>query len=333
MIEKPKDPYDLKGWIDFLLSPECNENVLVVTGPIGCGKTTKIKNILQQHPDYEISYFFGSPSDLSQQFTSCTLSSKKIIRVIDPADGMKGKAKEKEPEPGKEKEPEKRMEIPSNILKFKCKYIIVADTLKNIPLWCAGKSVLHATVRTPSQGELYDYMKTVNPNFDNDSQYYHTFIIRNNTPEFITNYYEAYFYAIMHNTLELPRMIDENSPWELVKMIRNGVDVEIPISPFHLEMWLNGLIGYPDGIEAMSIADMVDGSTKGKIVQHTPSNKIQQNLVKFIIKNVDKFIDYRPQYKKKEKIKEVEDEIEYGISKKVERKVEKIQTVNLFDFG
>jgi energy-coupling factor transporter ATP-binding protein EcfA2 len=311
-----KDFKELKEFIDYLLSPECNYNILVVIGPTGCGKTTKVKNILQQHPDYEPNYFFGSPSELSQQFTSCTLDSKRLIRVIDPADGLKTKGSE----------------IPSILTKFRCKYIIVADSLKNLPSWCSSTKVLRYTMRPPSQGELYDYMKSVNPNFDKDSRYYRTFIIRNDAPEFITNYYEAYFYVITHNVLELPKKIDENSPWELVKMIRAGEDPDIPVSPFHLEMWLNGLIGYPDGIEAMSVADMVDGSTKGKIVQHTPNQKIQKHLVKLVLKNVDKFIDYRPQYKKKEKIKEVEEEIEIGVSKKVERPHEKIQTVNLFDF-
>ncbi len=307
---KPEELHELKEFIDYLLAPECNDNILVVTGPIGCGKTTKIKNILQAHPDYDVEYFFGNLPDLGQQFTSCTLTSKKIIRVIDPADGLK--------------------DIPFSITKFRCKYIIVADRLKNLPIWC-GK-LLNAKIRPPSQGELYDYMKSVNPNFDKDSQYYYEFVIRNNAPEFITNYYEAYFYVLMHDVFELPQKIEETSPWELVKMIRSGQNPDIPISPFHLEMWLNGLVGSPDGIEAMSIADMVDGSTKGKIVQHSPSNKIQTQFVKTIIANSEKFLDYRPYFKKKEKVKEVE-EIEFGITKKSEKKKEEIKTVNLFDFG
>lgn len=290
--------------IDTFLSPLCNYNVLVVIGPIGCGKTTKVKEELMKFEDsYSADYHYNFDNI---KVGVMTLDGRRIVRVIDPADNL---------------------DIPSEILKHPSKYILVCNSLKNLPEWCSSTKVMHMEVPLPTKDELLIALRFMMELFDPHTAVGYEFSTED-ISEDIQNYHQLQGFIFNSNAI----LQSSNSPLithnfdDIIDRIREGGwdgDVSIPS-----DRVLNRIVIYEEGIEYISLLDMFHNSGFDK--------SIISKTLKMVIKASPKLVPYKGVFVPRKKKNKLEEELEMGVletpvSPAKELKVEKDKT-SLFDF-
>ena len=287
------------------LSPNNNYNVLVVTGPIGCGKTTKVKEELTLRQDVNYEYFYDDIDNLKP--IPVGLDGKMSIIIIDPAD---------------------EMDIPKSILRYPCKFILVAESVDTLPSWCDNKdNVRYLKYDYPTNNELLTVLQKTNPSISV-------------LPSTIHSFYDCIFYNFDKgfSYQEKDSSTGSMKPIEFIEAMRNGQNVN-PNSnlfknyPWILDTFLNKLIADPNGIETIAELDCM---------KHTGLKDTHLITVSsYLIRTTSKLIEYRGVFVKKNKPTEKpkEDEkIEKGkVTKKMIQEREQIEqktkVKNLFDFA
>jgi len=298
--------------IDQLLAPGCVKNVLVVIGPPGCGKSHKVREYLKTIPNIMVDYVYPEePDNLKHTYTTVSLTGKKIVRVIDPADDI---------------------ELPEKLLKFDSKYIIIANSLDNLPSWCKETikkkknketgvieetivcETLRCEIPSPTPDELLSFAQQLNPQVLS-------------IPTHLNDYHSVYFWVLFKSS-ECISQHRELPFSDLITLIRKGEKHPLgKLSPYELQILFNKIIGYKLGVELLSLIDnyLVTGV----------SEKIIEMMVVQIIRSSEKLIDYRPMFKKR-KEKVVEPEFEMGVikteNKEKAEEPELFRVKSLFDF-
>jgi hypothetical protein len=286
--------------LEAFLLPTCNYNVVVVDGPPGSGKTTKIKYELCKYP-VEPNWIHD-PDEICMKVAN--LAGTEVINIIDPAD---------------------HMDIPKNILDWPGKYIFITTDLKSLPSDLRGTKVIHINIPLPTREELLDALNGC------DAGTHNKYKITNIPPE-ITNYHALNFWILSGFSLYKisPQSIGGNLSLEEVLrgIVELGVSYPFKNFPFWmLDNLLNKLILYDDKIDRISFIDTYKKSGM--------SECIYLELIRNIIMNSEKLVDYRGVYiekKKSKREKEVE-EFETGdlTKKMVEIKMNENKP-SLFDF-
>lgn len=303
--------------IDQLLSKDCPFNVLVAVGPIGCGKSYKIRKALEHIPDTRVEYIYPeSTKELKKTYVSTSFFKTTIVRVIDPADMMKRKSEKSKKDKTKDEDDEdenRNVILPKDLLNFDSKYIIVANSLENLPEWCRSGKVLHTEFLPPTPEELLEYAKKLDPKVE--------FV-----PPNITDYYSVEFWVKMrvaNDSTSVHRGGRELSFPDLITLIREGQNPPIPsLSPYELEILMNKSVGYREGAEIVSLLDVYSKCSVSK--------RIMYDIIIKLVRDIPKLLNYFPNVKKK-KIPEAEPEFIIGEIKKEEKKPEKTSK-SLFDF-
>jgi len=290
--------------IDTFLSPLCNYNILVVTGPIGCGKTTKIKEELSLRQDSICADYLYNIKNL--KVGVMTLDDRKIVRVIDPADSL---------------------DIPIELLKQPAKYIFITDSLKNLPDWCSSEKVMQLEIPLPTREELLIALKIFEEDYDPQTSSSYDFSIQD-IPDNIKNYNQLKAWVCNpHTTLQ-----SSDSPFisrnfdDIIDGIRDGeIKDDIDLSA---ERVLNRIVTHPEGIEYISLLDMFYKSGFPR--------EIISRILKKVVKEAPKLVPYKGVFSIRKKKEKVEEEFETGdvedeISPAKELKIEKDKT-SLFDF-
>jgi len=289
--------------LDTFLSPLSNYNVLIVIGPTGCGKTTIIKQELEKFKDsISISY-----NNLNfTKVNTLSLDGRIIVKVIDPADNL---------------------EIPNIILKHQSKYILVANSLENLPEWCSSTKVMQIQIPLPKKQELLVALKFWYEEHEPQISSGYEFS-EDDIPDNIQNYHQLHGFIFNSNAVlqsSNSPLITRNYDDTIDKIRDGGEDINVPIP---LDRVLNRIIIYEEGIEYISLLDMFHNSG-------FPKDTISRVLRK-IIRAAPKLVPYKGVFVPRKKKEKVEEEFEIGkledeVSPAKELKVEKDKT-SLFDF-